>query len=1033
MLRTLKNPSDWEGYPSGLSFQMGGLGTETAAEALEVLDATSESTIAQPDGPVNILSDDTVDKSYFGNVMAGSDMVDGDPSLMIGQTKEWFLTSYDCFLNYDVIALAGEVSIDRNVIKYTAPMTPGISGFSVNGKFVPVLVTIDDQDPNAPVLGFVNKPSILVPLEFDEYIEGKATVRTSMFVATTTTGTETHASTDWQIATDAAFLNIVKANTSDAINKTTWSVMNLNELSTYYVRARHRGVFLNPSEWSDVVTFVVPEVDTATGTIAKPSVESEVVLDQLSGNITFNSSAFSFTISDGTETHLSSDWEVSTTNTFGSPIASIYGSSSNRLNWSAYGLPVDQELYVRVRHTGLRLGESSWSDPKSFTIVSGTLVTGAIATPVISEPLVFEIGTPGVATAESSAFSFTISDGTETHVSSDWEVSTTPSFSNIVLTNYNTTSGKVSWRMTGLQNDTTYYVRVRHKGSVLPASSWSTPVSFQIVTPTPVVSGPSTVYNQVTTEYTITNYYAAYSYTLEVIGSGNVTRSGNKIYYTPSAGGSGGFTVNGLVIGVTVIAPSIATPTITFPVSGATNLGSSIVFTSSDFVVVNSTDTHVSSSWQMSTDPAFTNIVASVNQSATDKTVWAATGLTTNTTYYVRMRHHGAAYGASSWSASINVTTKANFYPISESAVITYDGSHYLEQDYVGYAGALSGDGVTLASNGVGYDNTKTLVYIHKLNNGTWTIDGKVKLRVSHYEVVTPKSIALNKNGDVGIAGDPNYGLANTIAALTGYYAIFSKKNGVWSTDCDEGILRLNTEGHLGRLGSSVDINDAGDIVAIGMPGGTVQYSGNQYGKAFVLKKVNGTWTKVLEFTGNWLSQIGESVSISGDGLSLVVAEEGFSPTWGDRLGKVYYFTSTNGGSSYTLKQQLTNDDYWKNGITVNMSKDGQRLFVTTNQGRVTYYKLVNGSWEYVANQYTTSYKMDCNADGTLIVVPVSNMGLKLYGVTDTGFTSAITVDTSLRTKSGMFSAVSLSDSGERLYAGRPNPSDMSLSGFIYG
>lgn len=966
MLRTLKNPSDWEGYPNGLSFQMGGLGTESAAEALEVLDATSESKIAQPDGPVNILSDDTVDKSYFGNVMAGSDMVDGDQSLMIGQTKEWFLTTYDCFLYYDVIALAGEVSIERNVIKYTAPMTPGISGFSVNGKFVPVLVTIDDQDPNAPVLGFVNKPSIVIPLEFDEYIEGKATIRTSSFAATTTTGTETHASTDWQIATDAAFMNIVKANTSDPVNKTTWSVMNLTELSTYYVRARHRGAFLSPSEWSDAVMFVVPEVDTATGVIAKPTVESEVILDPLAGNITFNSSPFSFTISDGTETHVSSDWEVSTTNTFGSPIASIYASSPNRLNWSAYGLPVDQELYVRVRHTGLRLGESSWSDPKSFTIVSGTLVTGAIATPVVNEPLVFEIGTPGVATAESSAFSYTISDGTETHVNSDWEVSTTPSFSNIILTNYNTTSGKVSWRMTGLQNDTTYYVRVRHKGSVLPASSWSTPVSFQIVTPTPVVSGPSTVYNQVTTEYTITNYYAAYSYTLAVIGSGNVTRSGNKIYYTPSAGGSGGFTVNGLVIGVTVIAPSIATPTITFPVSGATNLSSSIVFTSSDFVVVNSTDTHESSSWQVSTDPAFTNVVASVNQSTTNKTTWTATGLTTNTTYYVRMRHHGVAYGASNWSSSINVTTRSSFFPTNEVAALLGDGTHYVAGTGdgglgIGYKVGISGDGLTAAVACWSNSRMQTLLYIYSKKSGNWTLFQKMHIsgitEVTNF--VSISKISINADGSVITYGVPAQSYDGQVAFENHGYNYILRLNGTATSYIVQAFPSLGFAPYYGVYnGSDVAISDDGYLALSGEAGSTMDTATN-YRVNIYKRTVSGGYTFHGDLqcpnAGHDGERFGYRLALSGDGKHLLVYGSGFGKVWyfdsEDRLNFTFreqFYSPVGGG--YNVQKIVMNKNGTVAGFatetrTAVMVRSGQTWSdeITINHGLQTDYKTNSG------------------------------------------------------------------------------------------
>ncbi len=63
-----------------------------------------------------------------------------------------------------------------------------------------------------------------------------------------------HVSTDWQIATDAAFTNIVKSSTADTVNKTSWTSPALSYGTTYYIRARYRSAY-STSDWSAIQTF----------------------------------------------------------------------------------------------------------------------------------------------------------------------------------------------------------------------------------------------------------------------------------------------------------------------------------------------------------------------------------------------------------------------------------------------------------------------------------------------------------------------------------------------------------------------------------------------------------------------------------------------------------------------------------------------------------------------------------------------------------------------------------------------------------
>ena len=81
--------------------------------------------------------------------------------------------------------------------------------------------------------------------------------------------------------------------------------------------------------------------------------------------------------------------------------------------------------------------------------------------------------------------------------------------------------------------------------------------------------GPGSIFAQVPTQYTITNYDPTLTYTLST-SNGIVTRSGNTITYTSTLSlSSGGFTINGKFIPITLVAGFVNKPTIMSPTSGS--------------------------------------------------------------------------------------------------------------------------------------------------------------------------------------------------------------------------------------------------------------------------------------------------------------------------------------------------------------------------------------------------------------------------------------------------------------------------------
>ena len=76
-----------------------------------------------------------------------------------------------------------------------------------------------------------------------------------------------HANTDWEIATDAGFTNIVYSSLSNATNKTSVTASGLSYGTSYYARCRYNGAYTS-SAWSDAIQFNVISTLTATITLS---------------------------------------------------------------------------------------------------------------------------------------------------------------------------------------------------------------------------------------------------------------------------------------------------------------------------------------------------------------------------------------------------------------------------------------------------------------------------------------------------------------------------------------------------------------------------------------------------------------------------------------------------------------------------------------------------------------------------------------------------------------------------------------------
>jgi PKD repeat protein len=97
----------------------------------------------------------------------------------------------------------------------------------------------------------------------------------------------------------------------------------------------------------------------------------------------------------------------------------------------------------------------------------------------------------------------------------------------------------------------------------------------------------------------------------------------------------------------------LGTPVVLSALTQNTLTGMIANFTASVFIPINIQDTHIASSWQISTQPGFGTIVAETVEDGVNLTTWTYEGLTVGTVYYVRVKYRGKLLGASEWSTGL--------------------------------------------------------------------------------------------------------------------------------------------------------------------------------------------------------------------------------------------------------------------------------------------------------------------------------------------------------------------------------------------
>jgi hypothetical protein len=317
---------------------------------------------------------------------------------------------------------------------------------------------------------------------------------------------DTHLKTQWQISSVGDFSTITfdMTSTTDLTQITLTSAQKLSFGTTYYWRARYYDSGNTASGWSTPNTFITLENSPPQAPDLDHPVNGSHLID-----IQPTLATGAFSDPDVLDSHLKTQWQVSTSVDFSTPV--LEKTSTTSLTTltlsSAEALNYSTPYFWRVRFYDSYDTPSAWSTVFTFTTTDQP--NGSPLAPELESPLnwISQIDLqPLLTTGE-----FNDPDAMDFHLKTQWQVSMSPDFTSPAIDTTSTTA-LTEFTVPGsdvLQENTTYYWRVRFYDNKDRASDWSATYAFTTLginepPNAPILSKPVNSANQVSLKPTLT-------------------------------------------------------------------------------------------------------------------------------------------------------------------------------------------------------------------------------------------------------------------------------------------------------------------------------------------------------------------------------------------------------------------------------------------------------------------------------------------------------------------------------------------------
>jgi hypothetical protein len=280
--------------------------------------------------------------------------------------------------------------------------------------------------------------------------------------------------------------------------------------------------------------------------------------------------------------------------------------------------------------------------------------------------------------------------------------------------------------------------------------------------------------------------------------------------------------------------------------------------------------------------------------------------------------------------------------------------------DYFGESVSISSDGNT-AIAGAWADDDRTgdsgsaYIFVRSDSDSPWTQQQKLTAGTDagssdHFGW----SVSISGDGNTVIVGaryDDDNGQTNSGSAY-----IFVRSGSSWT---QQQKLTAGTDaGNSDYFGYSVSISGDGNTVIVGAYFDDDNGQGNS-GSAYIFVRSDGTWTQQQKLTAGTdagsSDYFGWSVSISGDGNTVIVGAQRDDDNGRSDSGSAYIFVRSDG--TWTQQQKLTASDPYGSdyfGTSVSISSDGNTVIVGAyfdddngqgNSGSAYIFVRSDGTW----------------------------------------------------------------------------------------
>lgn len=531
---------------------------------------------------------------------------------------------------------------------------------------------------------------------------------------------------------------------------------------------------------------------------------------------------------------------------------------------SSYIIEADVGLNIVIGVDGVLTLTASGEQLYSFTINDSNFqVTGVPIKP--NKPLVLTPVTGAQNQLASVSFitgSFSLvggDDSIDTHASSVWELATDVLFVNKTHISNSGNSNLTNWKVNGLSENTTYYLRVAHVGAITGQGFWSDIVSFT----TKKSFVPSELQQEVFGPTASGEDYFGWSVDLASDGNTMLVGAYNSNY---SSGNVYEYQRSGSLWGQPQPLPiPVSTSFFGYSVSISEDANTAVVGSPENDTV--HCYSKVNGAWQ------YRQQLVGQDTISGDKFGLSVCVSGDGNTIAVGSRNHNNGQGA------VYIYLRGNDVWAFQQKLVP---SNISDSEYFGASVSLSYNGDVCACGAYGKNLAIGSVRIWARTQGVWgqqqEFSSNDPISGSHFGY----SVSLSSNGTVCLVGAPNKN--NLVGAA--YVYIYSA--GLWSQQ--QKLVRSTNgtaETDRGRFGSSVSLDNSGTIAVVG-----ADAKSSYAGAAYVFSKVGTSWSQKHKLTApNGASQnwFGSSVSISADGGTCAVGAWLKDATRVDQ-GSVYVF-----------------------------------------------------------------------------------------------------------------------------------------------